>query len=77
MSWNAKVRTGLKGPVGRVLNDQDCPLIATGQTNSAAGENATIKNAPTKGDPSFWLKVAINGQNYAIPCWKDESHQPH
>ena len=40
----------------------------SGQTSSAGSATATMTNAPVAGNP-FWLKVVLNGANYAIPCW--------
>jgi hypothetical protein len=47
----------------------DRSLIMTSQTSSAASAAGTLTNAPTAGNPGFWLKVTINGTSYAIPCW--------
>jgi hypothetical protein len=41
----------------------------TNQTSAAAGAAGTLTNAPTAGNPAFWLKVKINGTNYATPMW--------
>lgn len=38
-------------------------------TSSAGAGGGTLGNAPTAGNPGFWLKININGTNYAIPCW--------
>lgn len=39
------------------------------QTSAAGANIGTLLNAPTAGDPGFWLKVNIGGTNYAIPAW--------
>lgn len=39
------------------------------QTSSAAAAVGTLNNSPAAGDPAFWLRVAINGVNHAIPAW--------
>lgn len=44
-------------------------LAITGQTNGAAGNTGTLGNAPTTGDPNFWLQVQINGVSRFIPAW--------
>lgn len=36
------------------------------QAGAAAG---TLLNAPSVGDPTFWVPVLINGVEYAIPAW--------
>lgn len=40
-----------------------------GSTSQAAAAAGTLGNAPTAGDPGFWLAVRIAGALYAIPCW--------
>lgn len=54
---------------GTIANATDRPYISTGQTSSAGASVGTLTNSPTAGDPGFWLKVNINGTNYAIPAW--------
>lgn len=39
------------------------------QTSAAAANAGTLGNAPTAGDPGYWLKINIGGTNYAIPAW--------
>lgn len=39
------------------------------QTDGAGVAAGTLLNAPTAGDPGFWLKINIGGTNYAVPCW--------
>jgi hypothetical protein len=47
----------------------DAGLHLTAQTNSAAAAAGTLTNAPSAGNPSFWLKVSINGTTLKIPAW--------
>lgn len=47
----------------------DTNLLFTNQTTAAAAETATLTNAPTAGNPNFWLKVHINGVLHKIPAW--------
>lgn len=47
----------------------DRGLKFTGASNSAGASTGTLNNAPAATDPTFWLKIAINGSNYSIPCW--------
>lgn len=42
---------------------------ATGQSSAAGANVATLTNAPTAGNPGFWLRVTINGANFAVPAW--------
>ncbi len=39
------------------------------QTSGAAGFSGTLTNAPTAGDPAFWIKVQVNGVQRYIPAW--------
>jgi hypothetical protein len=39
------------------------------QTSAAAANVGTLNNAPTAGDPGYWLKINIGGTNYALPAW--------
>ncbi len=41
----------------------------TGQTTDAAAALGTLTNAPTVGNPAFWLRININGTAVAIPAW--------
>lgn len=44
-------------------------LHLTGQTTDAGANLGTLTNAPAVGDPAFWLRIQVNGTNYAIPAW--------
>lgn len=41
----------------------------TGQTSDTGALAATLTNSPTVGNPTFWLRVTINGISYAMPAW--------
>jgi hypothetical protein len=47
----------------------DRGLTFTNQTDAQALNTATLTNAPVAGNPTFWLKVSINGNNFTWPCW--------
>lgn len=47
----------------------DNGLVMTNQTDGAAAGAGTITNAPSAGNPAFWLRVSINGNARFIPCW--------
>ena len=47
----------------------DRSILCTNQTSAAAAAAGTLGNAPAAGDPGFWLKIKVNGTNYAVPCW--------
>jgi len=38
-------------------------------TTGAGAGAGTLTNAPTAGDPTFWLPININGTVLYIPCW--------
>lgn len=44
-------------------------IALTNQTSDAGAQAGTITNGPTAGNPAYWLRVQINGSNYAIPAW--------
>lgn len=54
---------------GEVLTTTDRGYTATGQTSSAGAAAGTLLNSPAAGNPTFWLKVKINGGTFAVPCW--------
>lgn len=39
------------------------------QTSAVGVAAGTLLNAPTAGDPGYWLKINIDGTNYAVPAW--------
>jgi hypothetical protein len=41
----------------------------TTQTSGAGAGAGTLTNAPTAGNPAFWLQVSINGTPRFIPAW--------
>jgi len=55
--------------VNVLTSDTNKPIQVTGQTTGAAAAAGTLLNAPTAGDPAFWLPVMINGTNRWIPAW--------
>lgn len=44
-------------------------LKLTAQTSAPGAGLGTLTNAPSAGDPDFWLPVTINGTNHWIPAW--------
>lgn len=48
---------------------QNKGLWFANQVDGAGGAAGTLTNAPTAGDPAFWLPVRVNGTDYFIPCW--------
>lgn len=59
--------SGMNGPTVEVLTSQGFKL--SGQVDGAAAAAGTLNNAPTAGDPTFWLPVNVNGTIRFIPCW--------
>lgn len=37
--------------------------------NGAAAQLGTLTNAPTAGNPAYWLKIRIGGTTHYIPAW--------
>lgn len=52
-----------------LLVQTDNGYTASNQTSGAAANVGTLTNAPAVGNPTFWLRVVINGTNFAIPAW--------
>jgi hypothetical protein len=48
---------------------RDAGMTFTNQTSGAGAAAGTLTNAPTAGNPGYWLKVSINGTTYKIPAW--------
>lgn len=55
-------------PVARYTFGID-KMLLTNQVDATAAATGTLGNAPTAGDPGFWLTISINGAYYAIPAW--------
>jgi hypothetical protein len=49
--------------------DGNGALKLTSQTNGAGAAAGTLANAPTAGNPGFWLTVSINGTTRYVPAW--------
>lgn len=49
--------------------DGDGALALTSQVSGAGAAVGTLNNAPTAGDPAFWLKLSVNGTTYKFPGW--------
>lgn len=52
-----------------LIVETDNGYRASGQTSGAGASAGTLANAPSAGDPAFWLRVVINGTNHFIPAW--------
>lgn len=61
---NAAAR--ISGAVHLVTN---APFVFTNQTGGPGVATGTLTNAPSAGDPDFWLPVSINGTAHWIPAW--------
>lgn len=47
----------------------DGDLALTSQVDGAGVALGTLTNAPTAGNPTFWLQVKINGSTLKVPAW--------
>jgi hypothetical protein len=47
----------------------DNGLLFTNATDGAGASTGTLTNAPSAGNPAFWVRVVINAANRFIPCW--------
>lgn len=54
---------------GAVFDLVNQGLRINGQTSGAGASAGTLTNAPSAGDPSFWLPISIAGAIRYIPCW--------
>lgn len=52
-----------------VTVDGNSNFRLTSQTNGAASSTATLTNAPSAGNPTFWIPVLVNGVTRFIPAW--------
>jgi hypothetical protein len=52
-----------------ILNPDNANLRINNQTSGAAANAGTLGNAPSAGNPSFWLPINIAGNVRYIPCW--------
>jgi hypothetical protein len=52
-----------------ILDMPNQKLRINNQTSGAAAETGTLTNAPSAGNPSFWLPINIAGSVKYIPCW--------
>lgn len=56
-------------PIRALYYGQDRGILATNQTDGAGAGAGTLGNAPAAGDPTFWLKLTVNGATVCVPCW--------
>ncbi len=54
---------------GTVTVTVDDGLHFQSQTDAAGAATGTLTNAPTAGDPAFWLRIQVNGINLTVPAW--------
>lgn len=52
-----------------VTVDTNGSLALTTQSNGAGAVVGTLTNAPSVGNPNFWLQVSINGIPRFVPAW--------
>jgi hypothetical protein len=54
---------------GSILASGAATYQAGNQTTGAGAGLGTLTNAPSAGNPNFWLPFVINGVTRYIPCW--------
>lgn len=63
------VTTPAAGKFTTAAVTSDNGIVLTGQTSDAGATTGTLTNSPTVGNPTFWLRISVNGTNVAIPAW--------
>lgn len=61
--------TGNTGNTGAAAVTTNNGLAFTNQTSDAGAQTATLTNGPTAGNPTFWVRITVNGTNLAFPAW--------
>lgn len=44
-------------------------LNLTNETDRSKSQAGTLTNAPSAGNPGFWLRITVNGTAYGLPLW--------
>lgn len=65
----APVATGVSLSIGGFGGAGVGVINFTNLTSGAAAAAGTLLNAPSAGNPSFWLPIQIAGATRYIPCW--------
>jgi len=47
----------------------DAGTVRIDGTTGAGASAGTLTNAPSAGDPAYWMPINANGTTYYIPCW--------
>ena len=63
------VRIGSTTSTGVTIDAPSGGIKVNGQSSGAGACVATIGNAPSVGDPKFWLPINIAGVVRYLPCW--------
>ena len=63
------VRIGSTQSTGVTIDAPSGGIKVNGQSSGAGACVATIGNAPSVGDPKFWLPINIAGVVRYLPCW--------
>lgn len=61
--------TAAAGKFTTVAITTDSGIVLTNQTSDAGATTATLTNSPTVGNPTFWVRISVNGTLLAIPAW--------
>ena len=62
------IRIGSAGTAIRI-SPPNGGLRIDNQVSRVGTRTATLRNAPTEGDPKFWLPINIGGTTRFVPCW--------
>ncbi len=52
-----------------VTVDGNGTFRVTSQSSGAGASGGTLTNAPSAGNPAFWLQISINGATRYVPAW--------
>lgn len=52
-----------------VTVDGNGSFALTSQVSGAGASGGTLTNAPSAGNPAFWLPISINGSTRYVPAW--------
>lgn len=61
--------TSITSQGGITHNSATLLFVTTALSNGAAGNTATLTNAPASGDPTKWVAINDNGTTRYIPAW--------
>lgn len=63
------ISAGMTGASNNYALWVDAGTVRIDGTTGAGASLGTLTNAPSAGDPAYWLPINANGTTYYIPCW--------